>query len=373
MSKYKNLTDAQIQAISVEYFSERKEKSKAQEKPAIVFIGAQPGAGKSAAAQMVRQELVKQGGYIHVDADRMREEIPVKGHKPTSQETQADAGKLANALRTLAFEKWSTVIEQGTLRGPGIMAHVTEMAHNQGYRAELVAVATHREESILGIYERFEKQHLNPALNPRFVPEAYHKDALTGFTENFAKDSGAFDRVRVVNRDGQTLFDSAARENHYISPYEALQKGRELTPERLYAITQGWERVKALAEARDAPHEHLEQIGKHMGDVAELGKAQAHIDGIKNLDKNIAALSCDPRYQQHSDGDLAKAAYWRGTCESARAAQGAPFDLAAFDTRMTDRAKVAELPGLPELDDLEITRKKSVDRERADPGPDRNL
>jgi hypothetical protein len=62
---------------------------------------------------------------------------------------------------------------------------------------------------------------------------------------------------------------------------------------------QGWERVKTLAEARHAPREHLEQIEKHMGRVAELGKAQAHIDGMRNLDKNIAALSHDPRYQQH--------------------------------------------------------------------------
>jgi 2-phosphoglycerate kinase len=79
ISEYKNLTDAQIQAISAKYFSVREAKSKVQGKPAIVFIGAQPGAGKSAAAQMVRRELVKQGGYIHVDADRMREEIPIKG------------------------------------------------------------------------------------------------------------------------------------------------------------------------------------------------------------------------------------------------------------------------------------------------------
>jgi hypothetical protein len=95
---------------------------------------------------------------------------------------------------------------------------------------------------------------------------------------------------------------------------------------------------------------------------------QAHMDGMKNLDKNIAALSHDPRYQQHSDDDLAKAAYWRGACESARAAQGAPFNLAAFDTQMSDRAKVAELPDVAELDDLEITREKSVGRERDDPG-----
>ncbi|MDR0378372.1 MAG: zeta toxin family protein [Candidatus Accumulibacter sp.] len=368
MSGYKNLAEAQIQKIAGKYFSKREEKSSAQDDPVIVFVGAQPGAGKSAAADKVRCELVKQGGYIHVDADRMREEIPIQDCKPTSEETQGDAGKLANALRALAIDGRRNVIEEGTLRGPGIMKHVTERAHKQGYQTELVAVATHEEESLLGIYERFEKQHLNPALNPRFVTEEYHQGALAGFTENLAKDAGGFDRVRVVNRDGQTLFDSAARENRHTGPYEALLKGRELTPERLCSLAQGWERVRTLAEARHAPRDHLEQIGQHRNRVSDLGKARAHIDGMKHLDKNIAALSRDPRYQAHSDGELAKAAYWRGACESAQAALGAPLDMSLFDSRMADRAKVAELPDVAGLDGREITREKPGGRELDEPG-----
>jgi hypothetical protein len=35
---------------------------------------------------------------------------------------------------------------------------------------------------------------------------------------------------------------------------------------------------------------------------------------------------------------------------------------------MADRAQVAELPDVAELDELEITREKSVGRERDDPG-----
>jgi adenylylsulfate kinase-like enzyme len=121
MAGYKNLTDAEIQAISAKYFAKREEKSTAQKQPVIVFVGAQPGAGKSAAAERVRRELVKHGGYIHVDADRMREEIPINGGKPTSQETQADAGKLANAVRALAIKGRRNIIEEGTLRGLGVM------------------------------------------------------------------------------------------------------------------------------------------------------------------------------------------------------------------------------------------------------------
>jgi hypothetical protein len=370
MSSYRNLSDAQISRISAKYFAKRETMTIAQKQPSIVFIGAQPGAGKSGAAEMVRSELRKKGGYVHVDADRMREEIPLGNSKPTSQETQADAGKLANALRTLALESRRNIIEEGTLRGPGIMASVTEMAHNQGYRAELVAVAAHREESLLGIYERYEKQHLNPMLNPRFVPEDYHEGALAGFTDNMARDAGRFDMVRVVSRDGQTLFDSNARENHYAKPHEAILKGRELTIERIAAIAQGWERVKNRAEKRNAPRDYLERIGAHRQRIADLGKAQAHIDAMKNLDKNISRLSSDSRYQKHSDNELAKAAYWRGASESANAIQGTPLDLSAFDEKMSDRAHLAKLPDVTELQELEISREKPM-RERDDPGLER--
>jgi hypothetical protein len=143
------------------------------------------------------------------------------------------------------------------------MGTVVAMAHGQGYRAELVALAAHEEESLLGIYGRFEKQHLNPALNPRFVSEDYHDGAFAGFTENVAKDADKFDRVRVVNRDGQTLFDSAAPKNQHPSASEALRQGRELTPERRSTILAGWKEVKKLAEAREVPREYLDRIETH--------------------------------------------------------------------------------------------------------------
>jgi hypothetical protein len=144
------------------------------------------------------------------------------------------------------------------------------------------------------IYERFEKQRLNPAFNPRFVTEEYHQGALIGFTENLAKDAISFDRVSVVNRVGQTLFDSAARENRHTGPYEALLKGPRAHPGASTRLALGWERVRTLAEARHSPRDHLEQIGQHRNRVSDLGKARAHIDGMKHLDLNIAALSRDP-------------------------------------------------------------------------------
>jgi predicted ABC-type ATPase len=125
MSGYSSLSKEEVSEISGAYFAKRESKSLAVEIPTIIFIGAQPGAGKSAAAEMIRNELRGQGGYIHVDADRMREQIIIIGdYKPSSQETQADAGKLANALRILAVKGRRNIIEEGTLRNPNTMTTI---------------------------------------------------------------------------------------------------------------------------------------------------------------------------------------------------------------------------------------------------------
>jgi N12 class adenine-specific DNA methylase len=173
-------------------------------------------------------------------------------------------------------------------------------------------------------------------------------------------------RIAAQKHFGKGPELDAARQAHRHVQRQLIAKGPEISAEQRPLLDAAMRRQReALVRIGYAEDLH-KFIGQTHPPLEQL--AQAHMDGMKNLDKNIAALSHDPRYQQHSDGDLTKAAYWRGACESARAAQGAPFNLAAFDTLMSDRAKVAELPDVAELDDLEITREKSVGRERDDPG-----
>jgi hypothetical protein len=84
----------------------------------------------------------------------------------------------------------------------------------------------------------------------------------------------------------------------------------------------------------------------------------------RNIERYADTLVRDPRYAKHSDAEILKATYWRGVCESTRAAQGNPLDLAAFDEKMADRGKLAKLPDVPELQEQEISRPK---RERDEP------
>jgi UDP-N-acetylglucosamine kinase len=102
MAGYTPLSNDGVCEIAKAYFDERKDKSQTLDEPRHVLVGGQPGAGKTQASFLARGELAKQGGFIHVDADRMREHIPMGSAKPTSEQTQADAGRLVAELRSLA-------------------------------------------------------------------------------------------------------------------------------------------------------------------------------------------------------------------------------------------------------------------------------
>ncbi|MDR1051688.1 MAG: zeta toxin family protein [Deltaproteobacteria bacterium] len=223
---YQPLGDAKVSEIVRAYYEKRAARTKPQNEPVMVLIGAQPGAGKSRAATMMRAELSMRGGYVHVDADRMREEINTQGARPSSQETQMDAGKLAQALRAQAMTGRRNVLEEGTFRDSRLAAEFIGTVKKAGYRMEMVAVAIPREESLLGIYQRYEYQHQTNVDNPRFVEESYHDAAMGGFERNLAENAGRFARVRIVNRDCQVLFDSARQPG--LSAIEALKDAQRL-------------------------------------------------------------------------------------------------------------------------------------------------
>ena len=272
---YKPLTDESVAAITSSYFAQRAARSSAQDQPRVVLVGGQPGAGKSAGGELVRDELRAQGGFIHVDADRMRERIPIGTARPPSSETQADAGRLANALRLMAIEARRHIVEEGTFRSPQSVQRFVDRLQEQGYKVELVVVATSREESLLGIYQRHERQHQAGNPNPRFVTEDYHDAAMQGFDATVSQVAHQLDRLRIINRGGQLLYDSQRQPRDDAAL--ALQAAREIPAARRAMLADGWAAVAAAARERGASPQYLHAIGGHARRVA----ASAQLQGDK--------------------------------------------------------------------------------------------
>ncbi len=179
----------------------------------------------------------------------------------------------------------------------------------RGYKVELFAVATSREESLLGIYQRHELQHAAGGTNPRFVSERYHDEAMQGFESTLARTAVQFERVRVADRGGEVLHDSDIwQSNKQPNALEALAVSRKLTDIKLAEITKAWSAVEAVARQRNASFAYLEAVSGHAQNrLDDMQKERIHGHAMNKLDENAATLLHDARYAQHTRSELAKA------------------------------------------------------------------
>ena len=356
---YKPLTDEQVKAIALDYYVKRAGKTTAQDEPRMVLVGGQPGAGKSQASMLAKSELREQGGYIHIDADRMRERIPLGNSKPTSQETQADAGKLVQALRELAVANRRNILEEGTYKEPEGAERFVAGKREQGYNIEMLAVATPREQSLLGIYIRHELQHQAKADNPRMVAETYHDDAMRGFENTLTKAGVVLDRTRVIDRGGNVLFDSQAQGRGNV--LEALAEGRKLTDDKLKETADVWAETREMAAQRQAPPSYQATLQGHHKRIEEMQKERIHGHAMNQLDANAATLARDAKYAQHTGDELAKAAYFRGFYEKASEFKGIAPDFAKFDATAADRQTLRQFPDVSDLDGRAMPKQRAHD------------
>lgn len=263
MSDYQPLNDEEVNAIAQEYFEHYKRKATPQQQPTMVIVGGQSGAGKTGAAYFAKSQLKKIGGYIHIDADRMRERITTDKAYP-SHITQPDAGKLANTVRNLAMNSRLNVLEEGTLKDPVSTASWVEKTKEKGYRVQLMAQATPYELSKANIYKRHEYQHGTGNHNPRMVPMPVHEQGYQGFAVT-VKNYHIFDHVQIRNHEGDILFDSNNLNNsQYPDPQQALQAGRTLTPNRHAIAKDNIQVALRIAQNRNGVEEdylqHLKQV-----------------------------------------------------------------------------------------------------------------
>jgi len=83
------------------------DKSAPQQIPTFLLIAAQPGAGKTGLAEASKSYLRERGGYVRIDADRLREALPyypaLARQDPlnASARSQQDAGLCVQELRKL--------------------------------------------------------------------------------------------------------------------------------------------------------------------------------------------------------------------------------------------------------------------------------
>jgi len=226
------------------------------EKPRAIILAGQPGAGKSGLKHAALAELSQDGGAVVVDTDELRAEHPAylaltaADDRTAAGLVQKDAGQWADELTHDSMAQRRNLVIDGTLKNPGNARRLCADLRAQGYDVEVRAIAVSREDSILGVYSRYETQKARSG-SGRWVPESVHDEAYAGLPRSIdaLEREGAVARMTVYRRgeDGPVEVHAGAGAARAF----ADERARPRTAVELAAREQRWSETMTSIRARD--------------------------------------------------------------------------------------------------------------------------
>ncbi len=180
-----------------------------QSRPVAVVVAGQPGAGKTAIADLVQAALDRRGGAVRICRDLYK-----AAHRRYTELLTADVRTAGVQVRP-DTSRWQAAVEEH-VRANGFDAVVesaladaeefrtSSTAYRQArHRIEVVAVATAEALSQLGTLDRF-------LSDPRYVSWENHDACAKGMLRTLAviEAEHLADRITVVRRDGTVLYDN---------------------------------------------------------------------------------------------------------------------------------------------------------------------
>jgi hypothetical protein len=275
--------------------------------PRLVFVCGQPGAGKSTTISRLLAQLGPDQTQL-ISADRMADHLP----EIFADDADPAAKPLAEVFDTHAHKAYVDALfdHAASLRAhviwerpfPGLALSLGLAARAYGYRTECVVLAVPPDESWLSVLTR----ETSPA-DRSGVPARVRWDRLLESCNRWpaflarAEDQHAFDEIRVVNRDGEVLFENRLVPNAVPPRWENIPFAFEsLMVERLHPRNSG--QIDALLATWQTLRSHPDLAFRNhsewpWADIASLGKRLQALrdDPATGFDLNDPAANPDPR------------------------------------------------------------------------------
>lgn len=188
--------------------------AKRSDGPCTVFVGGQPGAGKTRATHMVLGMGLHDGPLLpvngddlrqyHPDYDRLCDEEPLVMPERTAK---ASAEWIRMTMEHVTANGISAVVE-GTWRNAATVLDEAANAKRAGRSTHAVVLAVPPALSSLAILERYYRDR-SAGLPARWTPAAAHDNAVANLpaTVRAVAMSPLVDRLTVIGRDGGVLYD----------------------------------------------------------------------------------------------------------------------------------------------------------------------
>lgn len=212
------------------------------ERPQMVIIGGQPGAGKSRTMAGVERELTHQGGALKISPDDFRkhhpnfEKLNIANDRTSSSFTHEDAGIWAEKLEKYGRAHKLNVILEGTLRTPENAAVRLQEYKAAGYTTDVRVVATNERTSWQSVHSRYESDKKKDDYG-RWVPQDGHDSAYKGVLDSveLIEARKLSDRVGIYDRNGKAIYQNELKNgqwDHAPAARDALagERSKPLTP-----------------------------------------------------------------------------------------------------------------------------------------------
>lgn len=180
-----------------------------QDRPTVVIVGGQPGAGKTAIADLVQAALNRRGDAVRIGSDlykgahRRYAELLAADVRTAGVKIRADTRSWQAAVEEyVRAQRFDAVVESALADPDGF--RTSAAAYRQaGSRLEVVALATQEALSQLGVLDRF-------LTEPRYVSWENHDSCAKEMLRTLAviEAEQLADRVTVVRRDGTVLYSN---------------------------------------------------------------------------------------------------------------------------------------------------------------------
>lgn len=199
-----------------------------QKNHAVIFLGGQPGAGKS----HFYSKSDDLNGYIVIDGDQYR-----KYHPRYDDISKYDMENYANRTQQFVNECIECLIEdlsdqgynliiEGTLRDPNVPINTCKTLVGKGYTADMYVIAVDARISWQSTISRANIL-LDMGCAPRLVPIDKYNFIVNNLPDNLQKidDSGYFHSIHVIDCDFNVLYPSKSG----LSAAEILRARMNLT------------------------------------------------------------------------------------------------------------------------------------------------
>ncbi|MFD7094077.1 zeta toxin family protein [Streptomyces xanthophaeus] len=185
-----------------------------QRQPVVVFVAGQPGAGKTAVADLVQAALDRRGRAVRIGRDLYK-----TAHRSYGKHLAADV-RTAGAKVRPDTARWQAAIEdhvrthafdavvESALASPEELRNSAAAYRRSGHRIEIVAIATAEAMSQLGVLDRFLSEALQGG--GRYVGWENHDHCAQQLLHTLAvaEAEQLADRITVVRRDNTMLYDN---------------------------------------------------------------------------------------------------------------------------------------------------------------------